>query len=74
MESFFIFYHYLESPNNLSMFVSKQFRDTMDVELYLGLDSWLSVAELTRNILLILNISSHLRKGRLKQPQNQKTT
>lgn len=31
----------------------------------LGLDSWLSAVELTQNILLILNISSHLRKGHI---------
>ena len=54
------------------MFVSKQFHDAMDAELYLGLDSQLSAVELTQNILLILNISSHLRKGHINT-SNPKT-
>ena len=54
------------------MFVSKQFHDTVDAELYLGLDSQLSAVELTQNIPLILNISSHLWKGRINA-SNPKT-
>lgn len=54
------------------MFVSKQFHDAMAVELCLGLDSQLRAIELTQNILSILNILSHLRKGRINT-SNPKT-
>lgn len=56
------------------MFVSKQFHDTTDAELYLGLDSQLSAVELTQNILLILKTSLHLQKGHINtsKPKNRK--